>query len=284
MHSSARLWPNGSRIAIAISVMLETWPERTGPPHTPGRFQPKPGVTDHQAETWGQYGGSAGVWRLLRILKEHGVPATFCINARAAEVYPEATAKIVQCGHDVAGHGYTQDKVLAGMTPEEEQATIRRCLQILEKSSGKRPEGWLSPILAWTEHTDAFLAQEKLLWRGDANYTDLPRRVRTRNGVIAHIPHSDYTDNRVMGLGPHDHYRTYLDTFDYLYQREPLSLMVMTFHSHHGGRPLMAAMLDKLLRYFSRFPGVWYARHAELARWALEGDADEITNAQRFFP
>jgi hypothetical protein len=29
---------------------------------------------------------------------------------------------------------------------------------------------------------------------------------------------------------------------------------------------------------------VWFARHRELARWALEGDADEITNAQRFFP
>jgi hypothetical protein len=46
----------------------------------------------------------------------------------------------------------------------------------------------------------------------------------------------------------------------------------------------MSAMLDKLLRYFVQFPGVWFARHRELARWALEGDADEVTNAQRFFP
>lgn len=29
---------------------------------------------------------------------------------------------------------------------------------------------------------------------------------------------------------------------------------------------------------------MWFARHRELARWALEGDADEMTNAQRFFP
>ena len=46
----------------------------------------------------------------------------------------------------------------------------------------------------------------------------------------------------------------------------------------------MSAMFDKLLRYFAQFPGVWFARHRELARWALEGDADEVTNAQRFFP
>jgi hypothetical protein len=46
----------------------------------------------------------------------------------------------------------------------------------------------------------------------------------------------------------------------------------------------MSAQLHKLLRYFSGFPGVWFARHRELAQWALEGDADEISNAQRFFP
>jgi hypothetical protein len=63
-----------------------------------------------------------------------------------------------------------------------------------------------------------------------------------------------------------------------------LSLLVMTVHCHFGGRPLMSAMLDKLLRYFAQFPGVWFARHRELAHWALEGYADEITNAQRFFP
>ena len=46
----------------------------------------------------------------------------------------------------------------------------------------------------------------------------------------------------------------------------------------------MSAQMHKLLRYFSGFPGVWFARHRELAQWALEGDADEISNAQRFFP
>jgi len=46
------------------------------------------------------------------------------------------------------------------MTPEQEQATIRHCTEVLEKQTGQRPQGWLSPILAWTAHTDDFLVQD----------------------------------------------------------------------------------------------------------------------------
>jgi len=59
--------------------------------------------------------------------------------------------------------------------------------------------------------------------------------------------------------------------------------MVMTVHCHFGGRPLMAAVFDKLLRYFSQFPDVWFARHCELAQWALASEFDEVSYAQRFF-
>ena len=52
---------------------------------------------------------------------------------------------------------------------------------------------------------------------------------------------------------------------------------------HVGGRPLVSALLNKLLRYFSQFPDVWFARHRELAQWALDQKSDEITYAQRFF-
>jgi peptidoglycan/xylan/chitin deacetylase (PgdA/CDA1 family) len=284
MKSGLTAWPNGKRIAVALTVMFETWPEGKWPPYSAQRWQPKSGVIDRQSVTWGQYAGKTGIWRILRILAEHGVPATFCTNARSVEVYPEATAQVVRLGHDFAAHGYTQDEHLADMTPEQEHATIKRCIEVLEQNTGQRPQGWLSPILAWTAHTDQFLAQEKMLWHGDANYIDLPCRVHTKHGAIAHIPHSDYTDNRVLWLSPQDYHSVYKDTFDYLYAREPLSLLVMTVHCHFGGRPLMSAMLDKLLRYFAQHTDVWFARHNELAQWALEGDADQITNAQRFFP
>jgi allantoinase len=281
---NAQAWPNGKRIAIAVSVMLETWAEGKWVGVQAQRSSYNPGVKDNQSITWGEYGGKSGIWRLLRILDEHGVPATFCSNAKSVEIYPEASAQVIRSGHDFAAHGYTQDQVLVHMTPDEEKAQIRLSLDVIGERTGKRPVGWLSPSLAWTEHTDGILAAEKLLWHGDANYTDLPRRVTTPNGPIAHIPHSDYTDNRVLWLSPARYYDTYKDTFDYLYDKEPLSLLVLTMHCHFSGRPLMGAVIDKLFRYFAQFPDVWYARHTELAEWALAGEADEVSNAERFFP
>jgi len=284
MNTRYAAWPNGRKVAIAITPMFEVWPDGKGPPNLVQRTQVKAGVADQQAITWPQYSNRSGVWRIIRILDQCGVPATFCTNARCAEVYPDAVRQILRSGHDIAAHGYTQDLLLAHTAgPEEERALIRRSLDVLEEHTGKRPEGWLSPVLAWTEHTAELLAREKVVWQGDANYIDLPRRTQTAHGPLVHIPHSDYTDNRVVWLSPRQYYDVYKDTFDYLYTHEPMSLMVMTVHCHFGGRPLMAAVFNKLLRYFSQFPEVWFARHSELARWALEQETDEVTYAQRFF-
>jgi len=284
VESRFKSWPNGRKVAVAITVMFEVWPDGKGPPNLVQRTQVKPGTVDYQAITWPHYAGKEGVWRLIRLLDRHRVPATFCTNARCAEVYPDAVAQIGRSGHDIAAHGYTQDMLLAhAASPSDERALIRKSLDVLSERTGRRPEGWLSPVLAWTEHTADLLAQEKVMWQGDANYIDLPCRRQTKHGTLVHIPHSDYTDNRVVWLSPRQYYDVYKDTFDYLYANEPMSLMVMTAHCHFSGRPLMAAVVDKLLGYFAQFPDVWFARHRELAQWALDSEYDEVGYARRFF-
>lgn len=283
MASGVPTWPNGKRIAVAVTTMFETWSEGKGPSYSTQTTALKPGTPDYSAITWSQYGGNVGVWRIIRLLDRLQIPATFFTNARCAEIYPEAVAQIGRSGHDIAGHGYTQDQLLVYLTPDEEHAAIKRSLDLLGDKTGKRPEGWLSPVLAWTPHTTEFLAEEKVLWQGEANYTDLPRRVVTPKGTIAHIPHSDFTDNRVLRTSPRIFYDVYKDTFDYLYVHEPMGLLVMVLHCHWGGRPLMAAMFDKLIKYFAAFPDVWFARHGELAHWAIDGKIDDFSYAQRFF-
>jgi hypothetical protein len=37
------------------------------------------------------------------------------------------------------------------------------------------------------------------------------------------------------------------------------------------------------LKYIAGFPDVWFARHEELAQWALASDVDEHTYQSRFF-
>ncbi len=274
-------WPDGRRIAVTMTAMLETWSDGKAPPYGVQATPLKPGTIDHGGIAWGSYGGKVGVWRIIELMRRNGMRGTFCVNARCAELFPEAVAQIVKSGHDVAGHGYVQDQLLAYMSPDEERDTIARCLATLEEVSGQRPLGWLSPVMAFTQHTREFLAEAKLLWHGDARDSDLPSVVETSTGPIVHIPGSDFTDNRVLRASPMHLWDVYKQTFDYLYWREPPALLVMSMHCHFGGRPLISAVMEKILRYMAQYPDVWFASYGEIARWVLETQRGADTHARR---
>src|SRR5688572_12453753 len=77
-------WPNNARVAVSLVVNYEEGSENLlqdgigrremlgeGPSPVP------PDRRDLANESFFEYGSRAGVWRLLRILKKHGVRATF---------------------------------------------------------------------------------------------------------------------------------------------------------------------------------------------------------------
>jgi peptidoglycan/xylan/chitin deacetylase (PgdA/CDA1 family) len=270
MQHTLSHWPNNERVAVLVTVMFEVWSDGKSPPYSPMTTSLKPGTPDLLGISWSRYGGKTGIWRFMRILDESQVKATVCLNAKAAELYPEAVKELHRRGHEIAGHSYTQDLILPYLSPAEEKETIQRCARIIENAVGSRPVGWFSPVAAPTVHTAECLAAEGFTWHGDYNDTDLPYRVETPKGQLVAIPHSDFTDNRVLRGNPRDFYQVYKDTFDFLYKNERPSLINLTVHAHFGGRPLMSAMFSDLLRYMKGFPEVWFARHDEVARWVLK--------------
>ncbi|MES2398539.1 MAG: polysaccharide deacetylase family protein [Pseudomonadota bacterium] len=281
--TQAQNWPNGKRIAVAVTVMYETWSEGKAPSYTVQATGLKPGTVDHAGKAWSTYGTRNGIWRIIRNLDDNQVPATFFTNARCAEISPESVKQIVRSGHDLGGHNYTQDGLLTYMSDEEQQSTINKSLDILTSVGGKRPTGWLSSVLAFTPETAGFLAKAGLKWHADVTYTDVPHKVQTASGIIAGVPNSDFTDSRVLRSSPNDLMDVYKNTFDYLYNNEPGSLLVVTLHAHFGGRPMIVSVFDQILKYFKRHPDVWFARHEELGDWALKQPVDEHTYQDRYF-
>lgn len=283
MADHTPLWPGNKRVAVAINVDLEIWSEGRAPDYSVQSSTLKPGTVSHGAIEWSEYGGKAGVWRVLRMLERHGVPGTFSVNAKCAEAYPEAVAQIVKSGFDIAGHGYTQDQLLVYMTPEEERRTIKACLDQLEKASGKRPLGWVTPVHATTEHTIQILAEQGVLWHNEAADSDQPHRIIANGRPMVAIPGSDFTDNRVLRTAPHLLLETYKRTFNYLYKFEPRAYIGMSIHAQFGGRPLMIAVFNELLDYFKSFPDVWIASHRQVAEHVLEAGIEGHSANRRFF-
>jgi peptidoglycan/xylan/chitin deacetylase (PgdA/CDA1 family) len=276
-------WPNGARIAVVMTCLMENWSGDKGPPFSVQTTALKPGTHDRAAMTWGTYGSRNGVWRLLKILNEHQVPATFVANAHSMEIAPDAVACMLKSGHEIAAHSYTQDALMAYLTPDEERAIIDKCVGVFKKLTGAPPKGWLSPVLAPTADTEELIAEAGFLWYGDYNNIDLPFCVKTAKGTIVALPHTDFADHRVLRANPRDWFEVYKDTFDYLYANEAMAFLNITVHCHFGGRPLMAAQIDRILKYVRGFSGVWLARHDEMAEWVKANNIAEWTNQARFF-
>jgi peptidoglycan/xylan/chitin deacetylase (PgdA/CDA1 family) len=281
--AKAATWPNGKKLAVSVTVMFETWAEGKAPNYSVQTTHLKAGTVDHASKAWSLYGGRVGVWRIVNMLDRLKIPGTFFTNARCTHEYPDAVRQIVKSGHDLAGHAYTQDQLLAYMSLEEQEATIRKSVDLLEDCGGKKVTGWGSPVVAFTPETAGFLAKAGLSWTTDVTFADLPIRIQTPHGVIAGVPTSDFSDNRVMRSSPRDLYDAHIGSFNYLLKNEPMGLLVLVMHCQFGGRPLITAVMQELLTKMKKTPGVWFARHDELAQWALARNADEHTYRGRFF-
>lgn len=274
--------PKDVRLTVVLTFLMENWSEGKAPPYSPMTSPPKTGAVDRAGIKWADYGGNSGMARLVRVARNHGVYGTVCANARSAELFPRTIKHIVDSGFELAGHNYVQDEVLSGLGKKEESELVGKCLGILEEIGRVKPVGWLSSTIATTDTTAATLAEHKLLWHGDYNDMDLPVQVDTGAGVIVAIPHSDYADNRALRGAPDWWYDCYKHLFDYQYRREPGSFINITMHGNFGGRPLMAAQLDRLLSYIGAHDGVWMPKHDDLAEWVIQHQLQQIEYYDRY--
>jgi Predicted xylanase/chitin deacetylase len=183
MEKIVSSWPAQKKLAVMVTVMFEVWSEGKAPPYSPMTTSLKPGTADLLGISWSQYGGKTGIWRFMRIFDDVNIKATICLNAKGAELFPQAVQQLHERGHEIAGHSYTQDLILPYLSLDEETEVIRRCKRIIEKTVGTPPLGWFSPVAAPTEHTAELLAREGFLWHGDYNDTDLPYVVETAKGA-----------------------------------------------------------------------------------------------------
>ena len=276
-------WPEGKRVAIVATAMLEVWSEGKAPTYSVQTTSLKPGQVDHNGIAWSRYGAEVGIWRLIRVLDRFKVKGTIAASAICTELFPDAVAQIVKSGHEICGHCVWQDQMFPDMSVDEQHKIIRQSLDMFEKATGTRPVGWKSPVAAFTPQTAGLLAREGILWHGDRKDLDLPCIVQTSHGPLVAIPPSEYNDNRTLRGSPRNFYDAQKDTFDYLYRHEPGSLLNITVHCHWGGRPPIMAMVSELYQYFAQFPDVWFASSADIAQWVKAQGMSSSSYRERYF-
>src|SRR5919201_5524421 len=89
------------------------------------------------------FGPTVGVPRILDLLGEYGVSATFFVPGLTADRYPATVELILTTGHEVGHHSYAHRSPIA-LTEEEERRDLERALEALHRF-GIRPEGHPTP-------------------------------------------------------------------------------------------------------------------------------------------
>ena len=123
--------------------------------------------------------------RLLVILREYGVHATFFVLGYVADQHPTLIERIAAAGHEIGVHGYYH-RFVSRLTPDLFTDELERSVQAVERITGERPLGHRAPYFSINASTPwAFDVLETLGFRYDSSvfpvrttlygYPDAPR-------------------------------------------------------------------------------------------------------------
>ncbi len=96
---------------------------------------------------------SMNILRILKILSEANVKATFFVLGWVAEKMPEIVQLIQSEGHEIATHGYSH-KSISRLKPEEFKKEIEKSIDILVKITGEKILGYRAPNYSVNWDTD----------------------------------------------------------------------------------------------------------------------------------
>lgn len=273
-------WPGNARLAVQIVLNYEEGGESSvlhGDSCSEAYLSeivgapPVAGERSMYIESVYEYGSRAGVWRLLRMFRERGIPITIYGVAMAMERNPEVVKAFVADGHEIASHGWRwinyQD-----VDEETEREHMQRAVASIEKLTGNRPLGWYTG--RDSPNTLRLVAEEGgFLYSADSYADDLPYWQEVSGKPFLIVPYTlDCNDMKfagMQGFNSGDQFFTYLkDSFDMLYQegeRLP-KMMSIGLHCRLAGRPGRAAALARFLDYIQQHEDVWICRRVDIAR------------------
>lgn len=121
----------------------------------------------------GYFSGHVGVPRLLKVFRRLGIQdkVTWCIPGHSLETFPTQSKAIVDSGAEIALHGYAHEGS-AQMTGEQEEEVLMRCIELVEKLTGRRPRGYRAPLYQLQERTIRLLQREGFLWDSSLTHYD----------------------------------------------------------------------------------------------------------------
>jgi peptidoglycan-N-acetylglucosamine deacetylase len=235
------------------------------------RYAENAGVMSHQA-----YGPLVGVPRILDLLQEYGLPATFFVPGVTAERYPDAVEQILAAGHEVGHHSYAH---VSPFDQDEaaERSDFERALESLARF-GVEPKGFRCPSWEPTWRTPALVAEYGLAYDSSLMDADAPYLLETSSGDIVELPvHWALDDWEQYAYLPRPPFKSPIESPQKVLDlwiseldamRRYGCLFVLTCHPFLSGRPHRVEVLRRLIEHALETKDVEFVEAHEAARRA----------------
>jgi peptidoglycan/xylan/chitin deacetylase (PgdA/CDA1 family) len=267
-------WKDGARVCVALSF---------DPDHETGTL--REGSTSVGRLSQGQYGSRAGVPRILDLLRRHGLKASFFVPGVVAKLYPDEQARIVAEGHEIGMHGWIHERT-SPLPEDVERDLMHRAFDTLTKATGTQPVGVRVPSWDFSPNTLKLIREMGLAYDSSLMADDEPYEL-LENGEptgVVELPVEWIKDdapyfnmNRFEAIRPYTPPSGVLEIFRREFDGAVAEngLFLLTMHPHIIGHRSRIAILEELVRHMKSTEAVWFATHAEVARYcktqAIEG-------------
>jgi allantoinase len=264
--------PEGKRLAVWAGINIEHYsygvPAISLAPFTSQL------VPDPLNYGWRDYGPRVGIWRLLEIFSDTGIPPTAIVNSDVCSFYPDIITEGRKQGWCWVGHGANNSTWQAGMEPDVEREYLRKVTEELEQATGTRPIGWLGPALTASPITYELLAELGYRYALDWSIDDEPVDLEVDAGPMCAVPYpvelNDLPFFAIQGQSAADFADALIDQFEQLYEESTERPRVMAFgvHPFLSGQPFRARHLHRALAHMTRYEDAWFTTSDEVAALA----------------
>lgn len=272
-------WPNGARCAVMLTFDFDAetlWLSRD-----PDNAR-RPGVLSQ-----GVYGGKTGVPKILELLREEELKATFFIPGWTAEKYVDRVEAIAAGGHEIGHHGYLHEWIDPDF-PEKEKEALEKGLESLRKTVGVRPAGYRSPAGETSQNMIGLLKEYGFLYDSSLMDQVSPYRHVLPDGSEGPVelpwhwslddaPYALFAIKSPRPIFTNEHILSvWKEEFKEIYRWGGLVNIVT--HPQIIGRPSRLAMLREFIAFVRRYPNVWFATGQEVANaWAAKAQTKANT-------
>lgn len=224
----------------------------------------------------GQFAIRRGLPRILSLLDNFGIKATFFVCSWVAEKYPTITKKLVMEGHEIAAHGYLHES-FDTLPVSKEREIIKESTQSLEKLSEKI-KGFRAPYFRLSTDTLKLLAEANYIYDSSLMADDRPylMEVPGTTSKLVEFPVEWFLDDWIIFEDKQHTPSAALDIwktqFDSLYEMEdiPQNQLVYTLTLHPAciGHAYRINVLERLISHM-RTKKVKFSRMVDVAETLL---------------